>query len=129
MKNIPSFQSFINESKGTWFPQEITVLKDIYVGKNSDWTSIGDNTDDFVIEKGEILNLSKDGSSNKNKEATYKVRIKRNPSVSRGKRIPGGYEEDYMTFTLKELSLLVKQSAISISSGFFGHDLTFKDMI
>jgi hypothetical protein len=33
-------ESEINEAKMTWFPKAISVLKDIYIGKNSVWTSI-----------------------------------------------------------------------------------------
>jgi hypothetical protein len=118
MKNIQSFEDFINENlneaKMTWFPKEISILKDIYIGKKSEWTSIGENTNDFVIKKGEIIKLSEDGTSNKNKPGTYEVKV--------------NSEKDQMYFSLKEIAELLKQKAISIKSGSFGHDLTLNSM-
>ena len=105
----------INEAKMTWFPKEISVLKDIYIGKNSVWTSTGENTDDFVIEKGETIKLSEDGTANKTKAATYEVKV--------------NSEKDYMYFSLKEIAELLKQKAIAIKAGAYGHDLALNSMI
>jgi hypothetical protein len=127
MKNLLTFAEFLNESKSTWFPQEITILKDIYIGDKSIWTSIGKNTDDFVINKGVIATLSTDGTSNKSKEATYKVTI--TTTKIEGGRTKTGTEEDWMYFGLKDIVNLIKQGAASINPGFFGHDITLNKML
>ena len=119
MNHIPTFEEFLNENlneaKMTWFPKEISILKDIYIGKNSVWTSSGENTGDFVIEKGETIKLSEDGTANKTKPATYEVKV--------------NSEKDYMYFSLKEIAELAKQKAIAIKAGAYGHDLTLGSMI
>jgi hypothetical protein len=107
--------SEINEAKMTWFPKEISVLKDIYIGKNSVWTSTGENTGDFVIKKGGDIKLAEDGGASKTKAGTYEVMV--------------NSEEDHMYFSLKELAELIKQKAISIKAGAYGHDLTLNSML
>lgn len=120
MKHIHTFESFLNESKNTWFPQAISILKDIWIGEGGiGWTSTGKNSDDFVIPAGEIITLSKDGTSNKNKEATYKVTVKRGNDM----------ETDFMYFSLKEIATLIKQGAVPPAAGAFGHDITLKSMM
>ena len=119
MNHIPTFEEFVNENlneaKMTWFPKEISVLKDIYIGKNSVWTSTGENTGDFVIKKGGDIKLAEDGGASKTKAGTYEV------MVNSG--------EDHMYFSLKELAELIKQKAIAIAAGAYGHDLTLNSMI
>ena len=115
MKHLQTFESFLNEAKMTWFPKEISVLKDIYIGKNSVWTSTGENTGDFAIKKGEIIKLAEDGGASKTKAATYEVKV--------------NSEEDHMYFSLKEIAELLKQKAIAIKAGTYGHDLTLGSMI
>jgi hypothetical protein len=127
MKNLHTFEEFLMESKSTWFPQELTMLKDIYIGDKSLWTSIGKNVDDFIIAKGTIATLSDDGTSNKNKEATYKVTM--TTTKVEGKRNKISTEEDWMYFGLKDIVNLIKQDAASISPGFFGHDITLNKML
>jgi hypothetical protein len=127
MKNIPTFDEFLNEAKSTWFPQEITMIKDIYIGDKSLWTSIGKNVDDFIVSKGVIAVLSNDGTSNKSKEAIYKVTI--TTTKVEGGRNKISTEEDWMYFGLKDIVNLIKQDAASISPGFFGHDITLNKML
>lgn len=113
-------EGFLNEGKPTWFPQSITVLKDIYTSDKSTWTSTGPNGENFLIKAPQILSLSRDGSSQKTKAATYECVT----TVEGGKT-----DTDYLYFELKELVNLIKEGAIKRPMGLFGHDITLNSML
>jgi hypothetical protein len=111
----------------TWYPKKISVLKDIYVGEDMSWTSVGTNSDDFVVSKGEVINLYKDGSSSKSKPAFYEVNVLQS---NKNRRSPKSNSKDIMEFPLKEIAQLLKQKAIKIlDKDMYGHDITLNALI
>ncbi len=128
MKHLHTFESFLNEAKVTWFPSSISILKDIYIGDKSLWTSTGKNTDDFIIPKGTVITLKQDGASNKNKDATYNVTLM--PTEGEPKyNVYAEGETDVMYFGLKDIVNLIKQEAVSLPPGMYGHDITLYSML
>lgn len=130
MKHIQTFESFLNEAANTknptWFPIQIRVLKDIYLNKRGSYTSTGPNMSDWVINKGQIMTLSHDGSSSPSSDASYEVAVDFLPAGDRKKAIS---EETVLDFYLKDIAELLNQKAVEIlDEEMFGHNFALGRM-
>jgi len=129
MKHIPTFESFLNEAiksaEPKWYPQQFSVLKDLYMDKNNAYTSNGPNMSDWIIKKGQTAKLSQDGTSRPNVDATYDVVVEYLPTDTE----KGSTDKEFMYFSLKEIAELLKQGAIEIlDKEMFGHNFTLRKM-
>lgn len=116
-KHVKLYEEFVGEGM-SWFPATIKLKKDIWIGERSNWTSTGKNgdPDGMELKAPQVLKLSKDGTSNERTEATYSATV----------TVPGQKpDQDFLTFSLKELASLWKERAIDEPTG-FGHDITFQ---
>jgi hypothetical protein len=133
MSHMHTFESFVNEinrslkikpipttgALTTWFPEYIELLKDLYIGMDSNWTSEGKNKENLILEAGQKIKLFKDGSNNIKKSASYECTV----TYEKGKT-----EEDILDFNLSELVDLYGQNSINILTR-FNHDISFFEMI
>jgi hypothetical protein len=133
MKHIKLFEQFINEidrslkikpipttgALNSWFPEYIELLKDVYIGMDSNWTSEGKDKESMTLKAGQKIKLFKDGSNNIKKSASYECTV----TYENGEN-----EEDILDFHLFELVDLYGQNSINILTR-FNHDISFFEMI